>query len=30
MSLKSKVKLDHEKLFQSISDIPGVTYVEGL
>ncbi|MCR5684333.1 MAG: MgtC/SapB family protein [Lachnospiraceae bacterium] len=30
VSLRSKVKRDHEELFQSIGDIPGVVYVEGL
>jgi len=30
MSLRSKVKLDHEELFKTIRDIPGVAYVEGL
>ena len=30
VSLRSQVKKDHEELFQSISEIPGVEYVEGL
>lgn len=30
VSLRAKEKRDHEELFQSIRDIPGVAYVEGL
>ncbi|MBO4558454.1 MAG: MgtC/SapB family protein [Lachnospiraceae bacterium] len=30
VSLRSQIKRDHEELFRSINDIPGVVYVEGL